>query len=216
MTRLILGLAMLISSDITAASNSGLRPGAIAAVKSVAAIRAATVETLTFANYPASTQSTIITHTFDANSLTTGNQVRFFIWGQINNTSGTPKSFSPSVYVTQNAAIQSAAFLYTAPAGLSEFVLDGAVSFSVPGPAQIGGPTSMRQQSLSNGTVLAAGSLIRLANRTGVGAVAQDFAVVSDPNSLLIDGFSPVGISVTSTTAALTTFNVLGGWMEAL
>jgi len=64
--------------------------------------------------------------------------------------------------------------------------------------------------------VLAAGSLVRLQNRTAATTVAQDFSVVSDPNTLLIDGFHPVGVSVVVNTGAGTTFTVLGGWMEAL
>lgn len=206
---------MLLPSDIAAAQNSGFSPAGQKAVRGVAVVRAATLETATFATYPASTQSAIISHVFPGGSFVSGSQVRFMLWGQIANVSGTPKSFSPSVYVTQNAAIQSAAFLYTAPNGTSEWVLEGAVSFSVPGPAATTLPTS-REQAQSASTMLAAGSLIRLSNRTGVGVIAQDMAVVADPNTLLIDNFQPVGISVQVTTGASETFTVLGGWMEGL
>lgn len=206
---------MLIPSDINAASNSRLGTNGVSALKSVATVRAATVETLTFATYPASSDSTVISHTFDANSLQTGNQVRFFIWGEITNTSGATRSFSPSVYVTQASAIQSAGVLYQAPNGVTQFVIDGAVSFSVPGPAQ-SNPNDKRTNAESNGTVLAAGSLVRLQNRTAATTVAQDFSVVSDPNTLLIDGFHPVGVSVVVNTGSSLTFTVLGGWMEAL
>jgi hypothetical protein len=58
--------------------------------------------------------------------------------------------------------------------------------------------------------------MIRLANRTGVGTVAQDFAVVTDPNSLTISSTMPVGIEVRVNTTANITFTVHGGWLEAL
>jgi hypothetical protein len=208
---------MLLASDIAASQNSGLRPAAQSAINGMASTRAATVVVATFASYPASTTSVILSATFPAGTFVSGSQIRFFLYGSINNASGTPKSFSPSVLVTQAAAQQSAAFLYTAPNGTSEWIIDGAVTFSVPGPALAGLDTNVKESGYSAYSAsLGVGSLIRLANRTGTTTVAQDFAVVADPNTLLIDNLNPVGIAVRVNTGASETFTVLGGWMEAM
>lgn len=213
---LALTLIMLLPSDFAAAQNSGLRPNAQTSLNSIGRIRAATVVTATYASYPANATSTILSASFPAGSFVEGNQLRFFLWGTIDNTSGTPKSFSPSLYVTQGVSTQSAAFLYTAPNGSSEWIIDGSVAFSVIGNPPISPAPRDKVGGTAPNASLAVGSMIRLANRTGVGTVAQDFAVVTDPNSLTISSTMPVGIEVRVNTTANITFTVHGGWLEAL
>lgn len=205
---------MLTAFDVAASQNSSLSPSAREALNVMSASRAAIVATAQFADYPASADSVILTQTFPAGAFVAGNQVRIFAYGTFFNAAGVTDSFSPSVYVTQGSSIQAVGVLYANFTATGRWVIDGVVSFSVPGPAQMG-PSDKRVSPQAQSGVLVVGSMVRY-NATKAGTFNQDIGVTSDPNTLQVDNSQPVGIALSVNTGANTTFKVMGGWMEAL
>jgi hypothetical protein len=206
---------MLISSDITAASNSGLRPGAIAAIKTLATVRAVTLATTGYTEYPVAplgTENILLSYTFPPNTVTPGTQVRVRLYGQTEAVAG---GFSPTVWVAQPIGTAVTLLSYGASGAAETWILDAAFSFSAFGDATT--PfTSRSQNRTGSSQAMEVRGFVDL--RTGLpgGIIDERMNVVPPPPPappmVVVNQPIQVYVSLMSDIA----FNVQGGWMEAL
>jgi hypothetical protein len=212
------GLAMLLPTDTGAIQNSGLRPAAQSALNGPLSVRTAVVQTLQYQTYTTSGDNTILSFTFPAGTLVAGNQVRLHAYGVATNTSGANKSFTPSTHIIQSTNLQSAGVLFQIPnGGAYAWQLDGEISFSSPGPAGSFDPTlKVPVPSAKPNDMLAVGSMVQARMETAPTTVTEDFAVVADPNVLLVNNYAPVTVTLQLNIGVNVSVTVVGGWIEAM
>ncbi len=232
--RLILGVLMLLASDIAASRNSDLRPNAQSSINTIASVRSVTATTATYGAYSAGFGGSLMSYTFPANSVTAGTQIRIRLFGTANNTSGVPQTFLPATRITQLAASDAVATTWqiTDSGGITAWEVDSVLTFSAPQSSTTGG-TAARSIGVpaSSYSALVVGGMQRLilsnASATGAtiaggvvlatpGSVDQSYLITSiDPNSnLMVNTGQPIGVSLELTSDV--DFTVQGGWMEAL
>lgn len=235
MTKLLLGILMLLPLDVQAVQNSGLRPNAQSAQYAPLSIRAATVATAQYNTYTPGAY-TIAEFVFGSNVVNAGSQMRFRLFGTATNTAGFPQAFVPQVRVTQSSTNTAlvASWNIDTYGDSSAWELDAVVTFSVPNTtippsAKVSVP-AVSTASYA-GPLLAVGGMMRLlqtdAGLTG-GNVAggtivsaapssnQSFLIATvDPNAtLLVDRTQPIGVRMDVTSDV--DFTVQGGWIEAM
>jgi len=206
---------MLISSDISAASNSGLRPLGISAIKSVATVRAATVATVQYTEYPVAplgTENVVISYTFDPNSISVGTQVRARVYGTMDASVG---GFSPTIWVAQPNNTNITQVSYGSSGTLDSWIIDAVFSFSVYNDVTGVPFTSRNQGRPSSTSSMAIRGLVDLKTGGPLGIIDERMNTVLPlftPN--LVDGSQPMQLYVSINSDI--PFTVHGGWMEAL
>lgn len=233
---------MLLPIETAGLAIKELSPQVKACIAGLARNRPAILARATYASYPATKTTTILSFTFPALALAAGDQVRMRLYGTVTNPSAFVDLFDPVVLVTQSGATQ---FLQGVNANIDHtstnpvsWALEAALCFNVPKAngqytPQTGTATNSSGAPASNlwpNDALMLGGFMRLdvTNASSFSAINTGGQPVNtattgtfqistrDPNQTTISNTKPIMVSVQITTGSFNAYTVSGGWMEGL
>lgn len=236
----LLGAALLLlPSDQAALRGSRLLPHASNAVAAGLSIRAATLDTATYARYTGGSgiEQPLLTYTFPSAVVQAGNQIRFKIYGHINDAVGA-NTLNINLNVTQFTA-SVPVFIQPQTQGSDvAFEIVGDIAFSQPGISNRGVVVNQKATASYVGgaeSSLIVGALVKFtqtdtvfnsATRRG-GAILSDIpsspstllsvmATNNDANTTYLVGGQPIGISIGVVVPSNTTLTIQGGYLEVM